>query len=85
MDKFTLGHGVFLSQSYVKCKFIKKGQGKFRRKFPGVQVPHRNTIQNHINRVRNGMLIDWKPKHQHWVLTKEKLDNIRVHLEYLPL
>jgi hypothetical protein len=36
----------------VKCKSARKCQRKFRRKFPRIWVPCRNSIQNLVNKVR---------------------------------
>lgn len=50
-----------------------------------VSVPNRNSVNNLVNKVRmTGMWIDRKPKHQHWILTEEKLDDIGAQLEQLP-
>jgi hypothetical protein len=54
MGKFTLELRVF----YVNYKSARKSKGKFRRKFPGVKVPHRNTTQNLVNEVKNKCHID---------------------------
>jgi hypothetical protein len=64
VDKFILEHQVFLYKLHVKCNSARKSQGKFRRKFPRVQVPHRDAIQNLVSKVRTDMLMDRKPKHQ---------------------
>jgi hypothetical protein len=60
-------HSV-LYEYYVKCNSTRKSQRKFRRKFPKLRVLYRNTIQICVNKVRTtGVLVDRKPKHQHWV------------------
>jgi hypothetical protein len=46
MDRFTSEHRVFLYACYVECKSARKCKRKFRRKFPDIQAPHGNTIQN---------------------------------------
>jgi hypothetical protein len=51
MDKFTLGHHVFLYQSHIKCNSTRKPRA-FRRKLRSTVVPHRHTIQNAVNKVR---------------------------------
>jgi transposase len=85
MDKFTLEHRVFLYDTYVKCKSARKCQRKFRRKFPGVRIPHRNTIQNLVNKVRStGEVMDRKPERPRRVLTEEKLGAIAARLERSP-
>jgi hypothetical protein len=63
MDKFTLEHQVSLYGYYVKYKPAKKCQRKFRRKFPGIRVPHRNIIHNGVNKSGTDMLVNSKPKH----------------------
>lgn len=85
MDKFSLEHRVFLYDTYVKCNSARKCQRKFVRKFPGVRVPHRNTIQNLVNKVRTtGVITDLKPERTRRVLTEEKLDDIAARLEHSP-
>jgi transposase len=85
MDKFTLEHRVFLYDTYVKCNSARKCQRQFVRKFPGVRVPHRNTIQNLVNKVRTtGVITDLKPERTRRVLTEEKLDDIATLLEHSP-
>jgi hypothetical protein len=50
--------------STIKC------QKEFRRKFPEIQVPHRSSIGNLVNKIRKtGVLIGRKPK-CHQVLTE---------------
>jgi hypothetical protein len=58
---------------------------EFRRKFPSVSGPHRDTVQNHTNKVRVVVVLtDRKSRCQHSVLTEEKLDEIGTWLEHLP-
>jgi uncharacterized UPF0160 family protein len=72
MDKFTLNSS-------------RKSKQKFRRKFPGVQDSHRNTIPNLVNKVRTtSMLTKRKQKNQHQILTVEKLCKIEAWHEHLP-
>jgi hypothetical protein len=53
--------------------------------FPEVQVSHRNSIQNLVNKVRTtGILTDWKLIINILVLTEENLDDIRAWLENFP-
>jgi hypothetical protein len=72
MDPFTIQHRAFLYESYVKSNStttVKENKTKF----PGVPVPHRNTIRNLINTVRTGMSTGKKTESQHQVLTEQKL------------
>lgn len=83
MDKFTLEHRVFLYDAYVKCESARKCRRKFSRKFPGVRVPHRNTIQNLVNKVRTtGEVMDRKSERPRRVLTEEKLGEISARLQH---
>jgi hypothetical protein len=50
MDKSVLEQWVFLYESYVKSNSATKSLRKHRKKFPWIQVPHRNTIQNHVSK-----------------------------------
>jgi hypothetical protein len=66
----------------MKSNFARKGQRKFRRRLYGVQVLHRNIIQNLVNRVRTVcMLIAGKPRHEDQVLTEEELDGVGARLK----
>jgi hypothetical protein len=58
----------------MKCKPAMKCYRKFSREF-------QETIQNLVNKMRNGMLVDRKQQE----LTEENLDDIGVLLERLPL
>jgi ribosomal protein S7 len=56
----------------------KDSQWKSRTKFSGVPVPHRNTVQNLVNKIiRTRMLMAGKQKCQQQVLT-EQLHEIRI-------
>jgi hypothetical protein len=69
----------------VKYNIARKCHRRFKRKFSMVWVPNRNTVHNLVSKVRTiGILIDMEPKHQHWILTEEKLDEFGAQLEHLP-
>jgi hypothetical protein len=52
-----------LCDCYVKCKSARMCQRKFRRTFPDIQVPHRNTIQSLVKKLKkSGVLIDKKTR-----------------------
>jgi hypothetical protein len=69
----------------MKCNSASNSRRKFRRKFPRVQIPHRNTIQNLVSNVRTtSMLTEGKPKRHCQVLTEEKFDEIYAWLEWSP-
>jgi hypothetical protein len=80
MDPFIIEHRAFLYEFYVKSNSTRNSQRKFRTKFPGVPVPHRNTIQNLIRTI--GMLTGRKTECQHQVLTEQKLQEIRAWAEH---
>lgn len=63
IDKFTLEHQVFLHQCCTKCDSTKKSQRKFKRKFPEIQVPNKNIVQNLVNKVRTDMNKNINVKH----------------------
>jgi hypothetical protein len=70
-----------LYEYYVRYKSSIKCQKTITREFPGVWIPHRNTSQNPLNRVRTtGVLIKRIQKCQHSVLTQEKLNDVRHQL-----
>jgi transposase len=49
------------------------------------RVPSRQTILNLVSKLRStGLLIDKKQKHNHRVLTEEKLGDIGAKLEHTP-
>jgi hypothetical protein len=77
MVRYILEQRVFLYDTYVKYGCA----GKCRRKFRGERVPSTLTIHNLVNKLRTtGFLIDKKTKHNHQVLTEEKLDEIGARL-----
>jgi hypothetical protein len=45
---------VLLCDCYVECKSARKCQRRFRRKFPDIRAPHRNTIQSLVKKFRTG-------------------------------
>jgi hypothetical protein len=54
---------IVLYEYSVKCRSVVKYGGKLRRKCPGVQVLHRNTISNLVKKVTGSyMLIERNPK-----------------------
>ncbi|PSN51195.1 hypothetical protein C0J52_06063 [Blattella germanica] len=62
--RYTLEQKRFVYDTYIRKKSIKKCRRKFRRKFPGIPVPHKSMIQQlKISRRRT-------------VLTEEKLNDI---------
>jgi hypothetical protein len=82
MDKSILEHQLS-SYDYVKCNSTGKVRGNSERKFPRIWVPHRNTIQNHVNKVRTaGISINRKLKCPPQVLTEDRLDSIRAQIEH---
>jgi hypothetical protein len=86
MVRYTLEQRVFLYGTYVKYRSARKCRRKFRLKFCGARVPSRQTIHNLVNKLRTtGFLIDKKTKHNHQVLTEEKLDEIGARLFLLGL
>jgi transposase len=75
--RYSLEQRVFLYDTYLKYGSGGKCCRKFRRKFHDERVPSRRTINNLVNKLRTtGLLIDKKTKHNHRVLTEEKLDDI---------
>jgi hypothetical protein len=76
---------LFLYDTYVKYESDRKHWRKFWYKFHDENIPSRQTIHNLVNKLRSmGLLIDKKQKHKHWVLTEEKLDDIRTRLVHTP-
>ncbi|PSN48835.1 hypothetical protein C0J52_05117 [Blattella germanica] len=69
----------------MRKKSIKKCRRKFRRKFLGIPVPHKSTVQQLVKKVcETGSFSDKKINRRTTVLTEEKLDNIaylwKIHL-----
>jgi hypothetical protein len=85
MVRYTLEQRVFLYDIYVKYGSARKCRRKFRCTFRDERVPSRQTIHNLVNKLRTtGLLIDKKQRHQHGVITKEKLEKTGVRLEHTP-
>jgi hypothetical protein len=81
----TVEQSTFLYDTYVKYGSAGKCRWKFWRKFRDERVPSRQRIHSLVNKLRTtGLLINKKQKHMRWVLTKEKLDDIRARLEHTP-
>jgi hypothetical protein len=82
---YTLEQRLFLYDTYVKHGSAGKCWRKFWCKFHDERVPSRQTICSLVNKRRTmGPLIDKKQKHQCWVLTEGKLDDIGARLEHTP-
>ncbi|PSN33012.1 hypothetical protein C0J52_26248 [Blattella germanica] len=69
----------------MRKKSIKKCRRKFRKKFPGISVPHKSTIQELVKKVcETGSFSNKKINRSRTVLTEEKLENIAYLLENSP-
>jgi hypothetical protein len=66
---------------YLKYKSSRKGQRKLRRKFLGIQVPHRNTVQDSKN---NWHVSRYETKLRHLGLMQEEWDYIGLQLKHSP-
>jgi hypothetical protein len=72
-------------QLYLKCESAGKFWRKFLCRFPGQQLPGKQSIHNLVSKLRKtGSLLDKKPDEKLIVLTDDKLDAIHVRLEGLP-
>ncbi|PSN51602.1 hypothetical protein C0J52_09095 [Blattella germanica] len=80
--RYTLEQKRFIYDTYTRKKSIKKCRRKFRRKFPGIPVPHKSTIQQLVKKMcETGSFSDKKMNRRRTVLNEEKLDDIANLLE----
>ncbi|PSN54011.1 hypothetical protein C0J52_10163, partial [Blattella germanica] len=83
--RYTLEQRRFVYDTYMRKKSIKKCRRKFRRKYPGIPVPHKSTIQQLVKKVcETGSFSDKKINQRTTVLPEEKLDDIAYLLENSP-
>ncbi|PSN36057.1 hypothetical protein C0J52_23075 [Blattella germanica] len=83
--KYPLEQPVFLFETYTRQRSYLKCRIRFIRKFPGVSVPNKSTINRLECKVREtGAFTDKKQNRKRTVLTEEKLDDIGACFEQSP-
>ncbi|PSN46861.1 hypothetical protein C0J52_13686, partial [Blattella germanica] len=80
--QFRIVNPIIEVEQYMGKKSIKKCRRKFRKKFPGIPVLHKSTIQQLVKKVC--VKQDKKINRRRTVLTEEKLDDISYLLENSP-
>ena len=82
MVQYSLEQRVFIYNTYIRKKSIKKCRTKLRKQFPGISVPYKSTIQKLKKLQTTGSLLDKKHVLVKKELTEDKLDDIGARLEH---
>ncbi|PSN33783.1 Nuclear protein localization protein 4, partial [Blattella germanica] len=83
--RYTLEQRRFVCDTYMRKKSIEMCRRKFRRKYPGITVPHKSTIQHLVKKVcETGSFSDKKINRRRTVITQENLNDIAYLLENSP-
>ncbi|PSN34961.1 hypothetical protein C0J52_24956 [Blattella germanica] len=84
-QRLTHEQKIFAYDTYIKTESCREVCRQFVDKFPGVPVPHRNTVRNLVVRLREtGSFSDRARRGKKRVLTEEKLVLIEKSLQNAP-
>lgn len=84
-QQLTLQQKIFAYDTYLLTESCREVCRQFAVKFPGVQVPHRNTVRNLVQKFREtGSINDRTRNSKKRVLTEKKLSEIVESLENSP-